>query len=63
MTDMTYRDLLAQSLSLRKRLARAKSSAEASELTRQIGVVRELRLTIHMQIMQVIASHQKRMAS
>ena len=62
-TDMTYRDLFAHSRDLRQKLARAKSSAEASELTRQIDVVRELRLTIHLQIMQVIALNQKRMAS
>jgi ribosomal protein L29 len=62
-TDMTYRDLFARHRDLRQKLARARSSAEAGAIQAQIDVIRDLRITIHMQLMELLGAGMRRGAS
>lgn len=63
MTDLTYQDLFAQSKDLRRKLARARSSTEAGELQAQLTATREMQLTIHMQLMELVGARLRERAS
>lgn len=63
MTDITYRDLFARHRDLRRRIESATSRAEAVELEAQLSAVREFRLTLHMQLMELARTEQRKVMS